>query len=169
MIELGVQPGVEIVTALAIGGCESRTGTGVRWIGGALPSLQVAGVALRGKAIQDPSGGLFVTFLARYGGMGTEQRETVLVILDLLDRDFPAFYSVALRAVGTHLTAVHIGVAIRAVLPSVGENRFAVTLHAWHFLVQTAQRVFGFVMVEFGYGSNWAPTRRGMTVFARDV
>jgi hypothetical protein len=84
---------------LAIGGGKFRAGTWVIRIGGVLPIFQVAGIALRGEAIEDSRGKLRVAGVALDSGVGTEKREAVLVILYLLHGDVPALHGVALRAV----------------------------------------------------------------------
>lgn len=56
VIEFGVEPAVKIVAALAIGGCEGRSCACVGRIRGALPILEVAGIALRGESVENSSG-----------------------------------------------------------------------------------------------------------------
>jgi hypothetical protein len=90
------------------------------------------------------------------------------VILHLLRRLFPPIYRVALRAVGSHLPAVYVRVAIRAILPHIRKHPLDVALRALHFLVQPAQWIFCFVVVEFRYRANWLPTRRCVAIFARN-
>lgn len=98
--------------------------------------------------------------------MRAEEREPVLVILHLLRRFFPPIYGVALRAIGSHLPAMDVRVAIRAILSHIRKHWLNVALRALHFLVQPAQRIFCFVVVEFRYRANWLPTRRCVAVFA---
>jgi len=62
-----------------------------------------------------------------------------------------------------------VRVAIGAVFPDVCENRFYVTLCALHFFVHPAQRISRLVVIEFGHRADRAPTRRCVTVLARDV
>ena len=79
------------------------------------------------------------------------------MILHALRGDVPALHGVALRAIGTHLAAVNVRVAIGAIFSNVGEDRFGVALHALHFFVHAAEQVVGLVVIEFGDGSNGAP------------
>jgi hypothetical protein len=60
----------------------------------------------------------------------TEERESVQVIVNLLNRDVPAVDSVALLAACAELALVKIGVTIGAFRSDVGENRFRVALRA---------------------------------------
>ena len=108
VIELGAEPTVEIVTALAIGGRKRRARAGVGRARGALPILQVAGIALRGEAIENAGGELLVALIALHGGVRAKQRKTALMILHLLDGNVPSLNRVALRAIGSHLTAVNV-------------------------------------------------------------
>ena len=98
--------------------------------------------------------------------MSAQKRETILVVLDLLGSGFPTLNGMALCAIGTHLTAVNVGVAIRAVFADVSEYRFDVALDAFYFFVHAAERILGFAVVEFGNGADRAPRRRSVTVFA---
>jgi len=53
VVELGSEPTIERMTALAIRGGEGRPGACVRGIGSILPILEMAGIALRGEAVED--------------------------------------------------------------------------------------------------------------------
>ena len=88
------------------------------------------------------------------------------MILHLLHRNIPALHGVALLAVRAHLPAMHVGMAVCTILAHIGEHRFDVTLRALHFLVHAAQRISGFVVIEFRNRTNWTPRRCGMTVLA---
>lgn len=113
-------------------------------------------------------GGALVAFLAGHRGVSAEQREAVLVVLDLLHGDLPAEYGVTLRAIRTKFAPVNIRMAVRAILSDIGENWLCMTLGAFHLFVHAAQRVTRFVVIEFGNGSNGPPTRGGVAVFARN-
>lgn len=100
--------------------------------------------------------------------MSAQQREAVLVILQLLNRNVPALYRVALGTVGAHLALVHVTVTIRAVFPDIGENRLDMALRALHFFVHPAQRILGLVVVKLRVRADGAPPGGGVTVLARD-
>ncbi|MGB2627768.1 MAG: hypothetical protein WAK20_13345 [Candidatus Acidiferrum sp.] len=101
--------------------------------------------------------------------MRAKEGKAVLVILNLLGCNIPAFDGVALRTIGTHLPPMNVRVAVRAVLANVCENRLTVALNAFHFLVQATQRVSGFVVIEFGNDTDWTPARGSVAILARDV
>jgi hypothetical protein len=157
VIEFGVEPTVKVVAALAIGGSKGGSGAGVRRSGGVLPIPKVAGVTLRGKAVENSGGELRVALVALNGGVGAEKREAVLVILHLLNGDVPTFNGVTLSAIRTHLAAMNIGVAARAISADICEYWFAMALRAFHVFVHAAEGIAGFVVVELGYCANGAP------------
>ena len=102
-------------------------------------------------------------------GVRSNQRETVLVILDGLDGDVPTLYRVALLAISAHLPFVNIGVTISASRAHIREDRLGVTLATPHILVHAAQRILGFVVIEFGHSTDRLPPNRSMAVLTRNV
>ena len=72
----------------------------------------------------------------------------------------------ALRAVGAHLAAMNVRVAVGAIFADVGENRLHVALSAGHFFVHAAQRVFGFVVIKFGNSADGPPASGGVAILA---
>jgi len=107
-----------------------------------------------------------MTVLALHRGVSAEEREAILVILDLLDGIVPTKNGVALRAVRAHFALVNIGVAILTILANIREYRFYVALRALNFLMHAAQWVVRFIVIEFRNGTDGAPTRGGVAVFA---
>ena len=109
-----------------------------------------------------------MAILALRGRVGPEQRETVLVIFDLLHGDVPALNGVTLRTVRAHPSLVHVGMTVLAILPDIRENRLYVTLCAFYFFMHTAQRIAGLVVIEFQVRLDRAPRGHLVAVFARD-
>lgn len=107
-----------------------------------------------------------MAILALNRGVRTQQREAVLVVLDLLRGDGPALHGVTLLAIRAHLSAVYIAlfVAIRAIFADILEHWLNVTGHALHFFVHAAEGIVGLVVIEFRHSTNGAPTRRRVTV-----
>lgn len=110
-----------------------------------------------------------MAFLAFHHGVRPEQRKAVEVLLNRLRGDLPAENSVALRAVGPKLAAMNVGVAIRAILADVGENRFRMAARAGHLLVHASQRIPRGVMVEFRNGANGSPAGIRVAVFTGNI
>ena len=109
-----------------------------------------------------------MAILALRGRVGSEQRETVLVIFDLLHGDVPALNGVTLRTVRAHPSLVHVGMTVLAILPDIRENRLHVALRALHSFMHTAQRIPGLVVIEFQVRLDRAPRGHLVAVFARD-
>jgi len=107
-----------------------------------------------------------MALLALQDGMRAEQRESVEVLLNRLDRNLPAEDGMALGAVLAELSAVNVGVTIGAVLANVGEYRLGMASRAGYFFVHAAKRVPRGVVVEFGNGANGYPTGVGVAIFA---
>lgn len=101
--------------------------------------------------------------------MGAQQREPVLMLVDLLNGDGPALYAVALFAIGPKLAPVKVGVAIRAALPHIGEYRLDVALRTRHAFVHAAQRIAGLVVIELWDRTDRLPPGSCMTVLTGQV
>lgn len=127
---------------------------------------QVAGGTGGGKTLELANRRTLVAILALHSGMSAKKREAILVIVDLLYGNLPTLDGVALRAIRTHLSLVNISVAILAGLTYIGEYRLGMALRARHLLMQTAERILGFVVVEFGYGADGLPVRSGVAILA---
>lgn len=62
--------------------------------------------------------------------MCPDERKTILVLLDILDRYLPALHGMALIAIGSHLPTMNISVALGALVSYIGKNELAVALRA---------------------------------------
>lgn len=113
--------------------------------------------------------GALVTGVAIDSSVRSGQGESIVVLLNLLNRDLPSANGMALFAVRSQLTPVNIGVAILASLPDIAEDRLDVALCATHRCVHAAKRIFCLVVVEFRDGANRLPCARGVTVLAWDI
>jgi hypothetical protein len=107
--------------------------------------------------------------LALYGRVSPKQREAILVILYLLDRNAPSLHGMALSAIRAHLPLVDIGVTVLTLLASVSKHRLDVALRALNFFVHAAQRILRFVVVELRNTADGAPSTGGVAVFAGDL
>ena len=166
MIKFGVQPVVSAVATIAGGG---KLGGDVIGIGGRLKILDVARIALRRKRLELGTRTALVARLAIQGGMGSCQREAIVVTLNLLNRNLPAANGVALFAIRAQLPAVNIRVAILAAQADVAEHRFHVALRASDRRMHAAQRVPRLVVIKFGNRADRLPGIRRMTVLAGEV
>lgn len=101
--------------------------------------------------------------------MATHQGKAVGVIFGPLGDDVPPFYRVALFAVGSHLAAMDVGVAVRAVRSCVREDRLGVALSTGNALVQTSQRIAGLIVIELRHRTNGLPAHRSVAILAGDA
>ena len=101
--------------------------------------------------------------------MRAEQRKSVEVLLNRLDRYLPSEDRMALGAILAELSAVNVGVTIGAVLPNVGKNWFCMASRAGNFFVHATQRVARGVVVEFWNGTNGDPAGVRVAIFTGDV
>ena len=106
--------------------------------------------------------------IAVHSGVRSGQRKTVIVLLDLLNRNLPAPDRVAGLAIGSQLTLVNISMAVLAALSYVTKHRFYVALSAGDGLVHAAQRIACPVVVEFWNGSNRLPPACCMAILTRN-
>jgi len=167
VVKLRVQPTVEGMARIASGGKYRGVGC-VRRVVSLLIIGQMARHTLRRQSLKHANCGALVAIVALHRGVRTEQRKTVLVLLDLVDGNLPAINRVALRAIGADFPKVNIRVAICAIFPHVGEHRLRVAFQTANFLVLSTERISGFVVIEFQHRAYRTPGRRGVTVFARN-
>lgn len=109
-----------------------------------------------------------MAIVALHCGVRSKQRKPVLVFLDLVDGHLPAGNRVTLRAIGAELPQVNVCMAIRAILPDIGENRLRMAFNTSNFFVLPTQRIRGLVVIELQHGAYWTPGCCGVTVFARN-
>ena len=110
-----------------------------------------------------------MALIALQNGMCAEQRKSVEMLLNRLDRDLPSEDGMALGAILAELSAMNVGVTIGAVLADVGKNRSCVASRAGNFFVHAAKRVTRGVVVEFGNGANGGPAGVRVAIFAGNV
>ena len=161
------EPGVEApVALLALVRGELRRGACMRRRRRVLPILYVARLACCRESQVLPDCGALVTLLAFHNRMRTKQWKSVEVLLDRLSRNIPSRDGVALGAIGAELAAMDIGVAVRAVLADVREDRPEVALRAVEFFVHAAKGITRGVVAEFRNGANRGPARVRVTILA---
>jgi hypothetical protein len=111
--------------------------------------LLVAGIAGGRQADKLPRRRVLVTVFALQQGVCPNQGESILVVLNRLQRNLPAFYRVAVRAIGAKLTPMEVGVTIGALRTHIFEDQAGVALAAPYVLVHAAQGISGQVVIEF--------------------
>lgn len=166
VIEFRIQPGIGGVAILACDGKHSRDVVRSSRI---LKVGLMAGITIGRHRAEVAVSSVLVASVAIDGGMGSGQREAIVVVLNIANRDLPSAHRVALLAVRAELAAVNVGVAILAALSDVGEYRFHVALGTGHRLVHAAQGILRAIVIEFRNGPNWAPGVGSMAILARDA
>jgi len=158
-----------IVHAVALF-ARSREACGhVAGTGGVLIVGCMAGVALRCQPLELPSRCAFVAGVTFQGGMCAEQREAILVLLDLLYCHLPSLDRVALCTIGSKLALMNVGVAVGAFLTHVGKDRLDVALGTSHVLVHAAKRVSCLIVIKFRNVADRFPATKGVAILARDI
>ena len=166
MIEFRSKPVIHAVTLFASRGKPSsrvcrRTGR--------LVVFGVAGVALRGQALELANRRALMASVAFDRRVSAQQRETILMLLNLLHRHLPSLHRMALLAVRAHLALVNVGVAVCAFTSHVGEHRIGVALGTAHTPVHAPQWIARLIVIEFGDIANGLPSAEGVTILARDI
>ena len=99
--------------------------------------------------------------------MCTDQREPILVVLDLLNVDLPAPHRVATLAVSPKLAAMNVCMTLGTLCTYLLEHHVRMALCAGNLGVHAPQRVARLVVIEFGEGADRLPTRVRVTVLTR--
>jgi hypothetical protein len=133
--------------------------------------LEVAAHTLSGQClpIELSHGSRCVTRVAIDNRMRADERKTVLVFVDVVHRHCPAVDVVAQIALGTILASMNVGVAVLALLTSIGEYGVDVTLFARNLGVQASQRKPGFAVIKLRTRTQRQPSFAGMAVLTRDL
>ncbi len=129
VIEIRVQPCVRSMAGCAVRGEPSLR---VIWIARRFEFIQVTRHALGGHRLELTLRCALMARIAIYGCMGSGQRKTIIVLLDLLDRNLPSAHGVTLLAIRSELALVYVGMAVLTTLPHVRKDRLRVALHARH-------------------------------------
>ena len=120
-------------------------------------------------AVELPDAPALVTGVAIHGSVRTDQGKTVLVLVDIVDRNLPARNSVAQVALSSVFPAVDVGVTILAGVANLGENPLDVAFLARHLRVHATEREAGLLVIKFGIAANGHPCICGVTVLTGQV
>ena len=96
------------------------------------------------------------------------QREAILVLINVVNGDLPPGIPMACIALRRIFAAMNIRVAILALVACFREYKISVTIYAPDFRVQPAQRKSCLAMFKLRHRANRLPALRCVTVFARD-
>jgi hypothetical protein len=104
----------------------------------------------------------FVARVAINYRVSPNERKPILVFIDVVDRNRPAVGVVAQLALRAVLPAMQVGVAILALVGSVGEIEVGVAIAARHRCVPPAEWKAGLSMIEFDLVPDDLPVLDGM-------
>ena len=166
VVKLGSEPAIHGVALLAVG---RKVEGGMVGICGLLELRLMARDAGSGKTCKLAGSSPLMTCITGQCRMRPNQGKSVLMLLDIFNRDLPAFNGVTFFAFRPHLSAMDIGVAVGARVPDIGEHQLRMTLRAGTYgCVHAAQRVSGFAVIEVRYRANRLPTHTSVACLARN-
>ena len=110
-----------------------------------------------------------VAGVAVYGRMSTDQRKSILMLIDVVNGNLPTIGVVAEVTLGAILAPMQIGVAVLALDRGVAEIEILVAIDALHFCVPATQRELSLRMVEFEFGAQRPPALSVVTLLAGNL
>lgn len=131
--------------------------------------LLVTAVARRRHRIEIAESAVLMAGVAGRCRMGSGQREPVHVLIDLLDRNFPTPHGVTVFASRAHLSAVNIGMAVRAFVSDIRKNQLGVTGRTGNPFVHAPQRELGPIVIEFRRAADRLPAVNRMAVLTGQI
>jgi hypothetical protein len=137
--------------------------------GGSIEGLLVATDALRRQSepVELAHGPHLVAGIAINYRVCPNQRKPILVFVDVVDRNRPAVGVMAQLALRAVLAPVQVGVAILALVGSVGEIEIVVAIAASYRRVPPAEWKAGLSMIELDLVPDYLPVLDGMACIAR--
>jgi len=138
-------------------------------IRGLLELCRMTAEAIGGEPLELPHRRILVAAVALQKRVRPHQRETVEVLLDVLHRNAPAPYVVAILATSSKLAAMDIGVAVGAFRARVREHQIAVALPAADSFVHAAQGELGLIVVKLRNVADGLPGRESVAVLAGEI
>ena len=97
------------------------------------------------------------------------QRETILVLIDVVDRNLPASIAVASVTLRGVPPPVDIGVAVLALVVRLGEDQVGMAIRAADFRMHPAQRKTCLAVIKLGNRSNRCPSLGRVAILARNI
>jgi len=141
------------------------------WIVGFLKRTQVTAHAFGGesKTIELADGAHLVAGIAIHGGMSTDQGKTILMFVDVVNRNLPSVGVVAECALSSVLPPMQVCVTVLTLQRRVAEDQSLMAIGALRFCVPSAQRKPGVGMVELQLGAERFPALDGMALLALNL
>jgi hypothetical protein len=136
-----------------------------------LKRTQVTANAFGGepKTIELADGAHLVAGIAIHGRMRANQGKTILMFVDVVNRNLPAVGVVAECALSSVLPPMQIRVTVLTLHWRVAENQSLMAIGALDFCVPSAQRKLRMGMVELQLGAERFPALDGMALLAANL
>ena len=126
-------------------------------------------VRRQSKSVELPNGSHLVAGVAIYDSMSTNQGETILMSIDVLERNFPSICVVAKFALGPVLSAVEICVTVLALIRHACELKTDMAVTASNISMLTSKWKARLRMIEPDLVRRNLPALGGMTHIAWHV
>jgi len=110
-----------------------------------------------------------VTRVAIHHCVRSDQRKTVLVLVDVVHRNGPAIGGVAQIALRAVFTPVDVSMTVLTLLTGVRENWVNMTLLACNLRMHASQRKRRLAVIELRLRTQWKPSLACVAVFTRDL
>jgi hypothetical protein len=123
----------------------------------------------KSESIELPNGPHLVAGIAIRDCVRANERESILVLVDVMDGNLPTIAVVAQLAFRTVFASMQIGVAILALVGSICEFEIGMAVAACHSRVSSAKRKTGARMIEFDLSLDHLPIRGGVAGGARHI
>ena len=123
----------------------------------------------KAEAVELPDGPHFVAGIAVHHCVRADERKTILVLVDVMDRYLPAVCVVAQLALRAVLAPMQIGMTVLTLVRSISEFQIRVAVAACDHRVASPQGKPRLCMVEFDLVRDYLPVRRGVAGDARQI
>lgn len=133
--------------------------------------VQVATHTLRRKPepVELPDSANFMARVTIHHRMRADQRKSILVLVDVVDRDLPAIWVMAQFALRPILSAMKICMAVLTLFWHMAEYEVGMTIHALYLRVPSVQRKIGSRMLELHSCSQRLPSLLAVTLLAGNI
>jgi hypothetical protein len=134
-----------------------------------IPGMAAITIGREPKAIELPDRSHFVAGIAINHSVSADQRKAILMPVDVVNRDLPAVGVVAQFALSPVLAAMQIGMAVLALIGSVGEVEVAMAVAARYGSMAAAQGKSRTRMIELDLVLDDVPVRGDVAGDARNI
>jgi len=143
----------------------------VIWIACFTERVQVTAHALRGepKAVELYHRANFMARVTIHDSMCADERKTILMLIDVVNRYLPAICVVAQFAFRAILPAMQVRMAVLTFFWHVVEVEVGMTINALYYRVATAQREPGLRVLELHFLPQRLPSLLRVTLLAGDI